>query len=308
MSDSIDPLAEVVTLLQPAARYTKYVQAAGGWRVRRSRSDLAFYCTVIEGSCRILRDDGEDIVLAAGDFVLAPALEGFTLSSMQDSDTALLDEDNPPPRLPDGRYHLGPLELAPEVQLVVGHCVFDSPDTPLLLSLLPDLVVVRAHARLSTLAQLVGEEFRATRPAREMVLARLLEVVLIEALRSTSQAGSAPTPGLLRGLADTRLAQAIRALHARPAENWNVPMLAREAALSRSSFFERFRREVGLAPMEYLLAWRMALAKRLLLRADAGMTEVAQQVGYSSASTFSVAFTRHVGVPPSQFTPARQAA
>ncbi|MBG7617999.1 AraC family transcriptional regulator [Herbaspirillum sp. AP02] len=302
MSDSIDPLAEVVTLLQPAARYTKYVQGAGGWRVRRSRSDLAFYCTVIEGSCRILRDDGDDIVLEAGDFVLAPALEGFTLSSMQDSDTALLDEDNPPPRLADGRYHLGSLDLAPAVQLVVGHCVFDSPDTPLLLSLLPDLVVVRAHARLTTLAQLVGEEFRAARPAREMVLARLLEVLLIEALRSTSEAGAAPTPGLLRGLADARLAQAIRALHARPAEHWNVVMLAREAALSRSSFFERFRREVGLAPMEYLLAWRMALAKRLLLRADAGMSEVAQQVGYSSASTFSVAFTRHVGVPPSQFS------
>ncbi|MFT7940668.1 helix-turn-helix transcriptional regulator, partial [Salmonella enterica] len=71
--------------------------------------------------------------------------------------------------------------------------------------------------------------------------------------------------------------------------------------LSRSSFFERFRREVGLAPMEYLLAWRMALAKRLLLGEAASMATVAQQVGYSSASTFSVAFSRHVGVPPSQF-------
>lgn len=302
-----DPLAEVVSLLQPAARYTKYVQGAGGWRVQRSRPELAFYCAVLEGSCRILHADAgamtEEtcIVLHAGDFFLAPALQGFTLASMDDCDDALLDEDNPPPRLPDGRYHLGTLGLPPQVQLVVGHCVFASPDTPLLLSLLPSLVVVRAHARLHTLVQLVGDEYRAERPARDVVLARLLEVLLIEALRSGTDTGAAATPGLLRGLGDVRLAAALRSIHARPADNWNVLRLARAAALSRSSFFERFRREVGLAPMEYLLAWRMALAKRLLLGEAASMATVAQQVGYSSASTFSVAFSRHVGVPPSQF-------
>lgn len=303
----IDPLAEVVSLLQPVARHTKYVQGAGGWRVRRSRSELAFYCAVLEGSCRILAEtqDGDplkdDIVLQAGDFFLAPALQGFTVASMEDCDEALLDEDNPPPRLSDGRYHLGTLGLPPQVQLVVGHCVFESPDTPLLLSLLPSLVVVRAHTRLAALVQLVGDEYRAERPARDVVLARLLEVLLIEALRSRDDAGAAATPGLLRGLGDVRLASALRSIHARPAENWSVVRLARAAALSRSSFFERFRREVGLAPMEYLLAWRMALAKRLLLHEAASMTEVAQQVGYSSASTFSVAFSRHVGLPPSQF-------
>jgi AraC-like DNA-binding protein len=309
MSDTAltDPLAEVVGLLRPAARYTKYVQGAGGWRVQRSRPELAFYCAVLEGSCRILRawpgvgPGDEGIVLHAGDFFLAPAMQGFTLASMAECEDAVLDEDNPPPRLPDGRYHLGTLGLPPEVQLVVGHCVFESPDTPLLLSLLPSLVVARAHARLATLVQLVGDEYRAERPARDVVLARLLEVLLIEALRSSADAGAAASPGLLRGLGDVRLASALRSIHANPADDWNVVRLARAAALSRSSFFERFRREVGLAPMEYLLAWRMALAKRLLLRDDGSMAEVAQQVGYSSASTFSVAFSRHVGVPPSAF-------
>lgn len=302
-----DPLAEVVSLLQPAARYTKYVQGAGSWRVQRSLSELAFYCAVLEGSCRILREWPGDapeeacIVLHAGDFFLAPALHGFTLASMDECEDALFDEDNPPPRLPDGRYHLGRLGLPPQVQLVVGHCVFESPDTPLLLSLLPDLVVARAHTRLATLVQLVGDEYRAERPARDVVLARLLEVLLIEALRSSADAGAAATPGLLRGLGDVRLASALRSIHARPAEKWSVVRLARAAALSRSSFFERFRREVGLAPMEYLLAWRMALAKRLLLHDGASMAQVAQQVGYSSASTFSVAFSRHVGLPPSAF-------
>jgi AraC-like DNA-binding protein len=87
-----------------------------------------------------------------------------------------------------------------------------------------------------------------------------------------------------------------------------VVQLAQEAALSRSTFFERFSRTVGVAPMEYLLTWRMALAKDLLHRHQGGVAEIAERVGYSSASTFSVAFTRHVGQPPSQYARGQMAA
>ena len=181
----------------------------------------------------------------------------------------------------------------------MGHCVFGSPDAALLVSLLPQLVHVRGERRLATLVQLVGEESRELRPARDVILARLLEVLLIEALRST--AGTAASPGLLRGLADERLAVAIRRMHESPTRPWTVAQLAKEAALSRSAFFARFGRAVGVAPMEYLLAWRMALAKNLLRRKDGGVAEVAERVGYSSASAFSVAFTRHVGLPPTRY-------
>ena len=106
---------------------------------------------------------------------------------------------------------------------------------------------------------------------------------------------------LLRGLADDRLAVALRQMHGSPTRAWTVADLAREAALSRSTFFGRFRRDVGVAPMEYLLHWRMALAKDLLRRERIGVAQVAERVGYSSASTFSVAFARHVGTPPTLY-------
>ena len=104
----------------------------------------------------------------------------------------------------------------------------------------------------------MSDETRRLRPARDLVLARLLEVLLIEALRSTTH--TAASPGLLRGLADPRLAAAIRCMHERPGQTWTVAELAKAAALSRSTFFDRFRRAVGAAPMDYLLTWRMALA------------------------------------------------
>jgi AraC-like DNA-binding protein len=90
-------------------------------------------------------------------------------------------------------------------------------------------------------------------------------------------------------------------MHESPTTAWTVAQLAKESALSRSAFFERFNRAVGVAPMEYLLAWRMAVAKNLLRQSDIGIAEVAQRVGYSSASTFTVAFARHVGVTPTRY-------
>lgn len=80
-----------------------------------------------------------------------------------------------------------------------------------------------------------------------------------------------------------------------------MAQLAQAAALSRSVFYERFMRTVGVPPMEYLLAWRMALAKTLLRRREMAIAEVAERVGYGSASTFSTAFSRHVGLAPGRY-------
>jgi AraC-like DNA-binding protein len=90
-------------------------------------------------------------------------------------------------------------------------------------------------------------------------------------------------------------------MHANPARSWTMAQLAKEAALSRSAFFDRFTRSVGMPPMEYLLAWRMALAKDMLRRTEIDIAEVAERVGYCSASTFSTAFSRHVGQPPGRY-------
>ena len=300
----IDPLAEVVTLLQPGARFSKLVLGASPWRVRRSDTGDPFYCVVLEGGCRVAVDGQEPIELLSGDFALIPAAWGVTMSSIEPPAAGV--ETATPVALGNGEFRIGPAHGEIDVRMMAGHCSFGSPDAALLVSLLPQVVHVRGEQRLATLVQLVREETRAQRPARDVVLARLLEVLLIEALRSAE--GTDAPPGLVRALADCRLATAIRGMHERPTHAWTVAELAKEAALSRSSFFERFSREVGVAPMEYLLAWRMALAKDLLRRDAGRMAEIAERVGYSSASTFSVAFTRHVGQPPTQYAREQAAA
>ncbi|MDE4909235.1 AraC family transcriptional regulator [Methylobacterium sp. 092160098-2] len=289
----VDPLTQVVGLLQPSASFSKLVLAGGAWIVRRDDHGQPFYAAVLEGACRLAIDGEAEIVLAAGDFVLIPAASAFAASSLVAPSAGRAP---PPVDIGPGVFRLGPAEVPPDLRMLVGHCTFASDDTELLLSLLPRFVHVRGVGRLAMLLGLVNEETRGDRPGREVVLARLLEVLLIEALRSTT--GPTAPSGLLRGLADERVATALRRMHERPTVPWTVAALAREAGLSRSTFFERFRREVGVAPMAYLLAWCIALAKDLLGREGAGVAEVAERVGYGSASTFSTAFARHVGRPP----------
>ncbi|QPF82296.1 AraC family transcriptional regulator [Bradyrhizobium genosp. L] len=293
----VDPLAEVVTLLQPSVRFAKAIVGAGPWQVRRSDAGQPFYCVVLEGGCRLVVDGHEPMTLRAGDFVLIPAAYDVAMSSLAPRSEQA--PDTLPVALTTGEFRIGDQDGPIDLRMLGGHCSFGSPDAGLLVSLLPQLVHVPGEPRLATLVQFVRDEFLERRPAREVILARLIEVLLIEALRSA--AGTAASPGLARALADERLAIAIRKMHETPTRQWTVAQLAKEATLSRSAFFERFRRAVGVAPMEYLLAWRMALAKNLLRRSEAGVAEIAERVGYGSASTFSVAFTRHVGRPPTQY-------
>lgn len=299
-----DPLSEIIRLLQPRTVFSKRISGAGRWGVRYSAFGQPSFAAVLEGSCRLAVDGQRTLTLHAGDFVLLPATPGFTMSGFQPVTPERIGPKLTP--APTGEVRHGTRGGRPDVRLLGGYFVFQSPDQGLLVSLLPALLHVRGVERLTTLVRLVGQEAIERRAGRELVLSRLVEVLLVESLRLTASEDT--PPGLLRGLADARLAPALRQMHAHLARSWTVGELAKTAALSRSTFFERFTRVVGIPPMEYLLAWRMAVAKDLLRQHDAGLEEVAARVGYGSASTFSTAFSRHVGQPPSRYARAGKAA
>ena len=292
-----DPLSEVVALLQPRTVFSKRISGAGRWAVRYAAFGQPSFCAVLEGRCRLAVDGHPPLTLEAGDFLLLPATPGFTMSGFEPATP--VDIDPHAASASTGEVRHGTRGGRPDVRLLGGYFVFDSPDPALLVSLLPSVIHVRGVERLSTLVRLVGAESIEQRAGRELVLTRLVEVLLIEALRASP--GDDAPPGLLRGLADARLAPALRQMHRQLARALTVPQLARTSALSRSAFFDRFTRTVGLPPMEYLLAWRMAVAKDLLRRHGVGIAEVAERVGYGSSSTFSTAFRRHVGEAPGRY-------
>jgi len=299
----IDPLADVVSLLKPAPSISKLVTGGGRWIVERTEIGNPFYCAVVEGGCQLTVSGRAPIRLEAGDFVLVPDIFDFTVASHTPPGPGAIRQ---PLETSPGVIRLGDPQTPAEVVMLVGHFAFASRDRELLVSLLPEVIHVHRESRLTDLVKMIDEETRSSRAAREIVLGHLLEVLLIEALRSTTETSA--TPGLLRGLADPQLGLALRQIHAHPHHTHSVAELAKTAAMSRSTFHERFRREVGTAPMEYVTTWRMALAKNMLTKKVATIADIARRVGYGSASAFSVAFTRHVGTPPGAFAEANQQA
>ncbi|MET0748681.1 MAG: cupin domain-containing protein, partial [Rhizobium sp.] len=127
-----DPLAEIVTLLQPAARLSKLVECAGAWRLHREETGEPFYCAILEGRCRVTFGNQQPIILQAGDFVLAPAMRNLVSESIDaPSDLSPMV----PTGVSKGRFRVGRDDAPADVRMRVGHCSFGAPDSALLVSL-----------------------------------------------------------------------------------------------------------------------------------------------------------------------------
>jgi transcriptional regulator GlxA family with amidase domain len=154
--------------------------------------------------------------------------------------------------------------------------------------------------RLTGILAMIDAEATAVRPGQQAVLSRLLEIVLIELLR-TPEMLPGQQRGMLTGLTDPQIASALRAFHADIRRSWSVASLSAEARMSRSVFSQRFASLTGQPPMTYALHWRMAVACDALRFSGRSLDEIALAAGYGSASAFSTAFTRTVGRPPVRF-------
>lgn len=168
-----------------------------------------------------------------------------------------------------------------------------------LVKALPELIRVDL-VDLPNVAETLGVLFREALEdhcGRQAILDRMIEVLIIQLLRELMDQGRIES-GLLAGLSDTRLAKAINAMHADPARAWTLDSLAETAGMSRARFAVRFRETVGMTPMLYLTEWRLSVAQSLLRKGRPVQT-VADEVGYSSASALSRAFTAQTGLSPS---------
>lgn len=168
-----------------------------------------------------------------------------------------------------------------------------------LLKALPRVLTLQAAVGdpLRDVIALLSHEFANPEPGRPTVLDRLLDVLLVLAIRSDFRR-SPNAPRWYRASADPRLGAALQAMHEDAGHPWSVPELAAVSGLSRAAFARTFREALGQTPMRYLTDWRMALARDHLRTGELGMAGIARSVGYSSPYAFAAAFRRHHGEPP----------
>jgi AraC-like DNA-binding protein len=293
------PVEELLGLLRPEAVLSKIIDGAGSWGVRKPRYGDPAFCVMLQGSC-VLEADGLDPVdLGAGDFLLLPETPGFTLSASRGVAPVFAPLDH------GRRTRHGDASEPVTMRMLGGYFRVDPANGPLLVPLLPRAVLVRrdepGSARLSRIVELIAEEADGESPCRDAILQRLVEVLLMEAIRIAPAPIDGGQRGLIAGLSDPVLAPALERLHADLARGWTVEHLARTASVSRAVFAQRFADVVGMPPMHYLLQWRLATARELLRSGRLSTAQIAQRVGYQSPAAFSTAFARHTGCTPTEF-------
>lgn len=184
---------------------------------------------------------------------------------------------------------------------------FDGGRLPPILASLPVSIHVPAGpsgtpAWLEAISHFLLHEANLTQPGAELMVSRLIDLLVIRALRTWS--ASAPSRlGFIAGLSDDRIAQALKALHSAPYRAWTVSELAYIASMSRSTFAHHFSATVGEAPLRYLTRWRLHLASEMLSGGSMRVSEVAERVGYASDAAFSRAYKACFGRPPRDTIP-----
>jgi AraC-like DNA-binding protein len=193
-------------------------------------------------------------------------------------------------------------------QLLVGTYRMRSAVGDRLTSALPTLAVLPGFGRRSSLFTLLSEEITSDAPGQDVVLDRLLDLLLVAALRSWFSRPDANPPRWYRAGADPVIGPVLRMLLDDPARDWTVASLAAAARLSRAAFARRFTELVGQPPIAFLVGWRLAMAADLLSDTDATLDAIARSVGYSSPFALSTAFKRFHGISPQEHRRAAAAA
>lgn len=264
---------------------------------------------MLDGSCWAqLADESEPpIRMDAGDAILIPRGDAHFMGSErgQRSKPPALDvyyrpDDRP---LPFVVSELG--GQGEPARFVCGYLGCDAQPFNPLLEVLPRQVLAKNRAgqrnMIVELIRMALEESEDRRQGGETMLAKLSELMFVEALRHYIDELPPDSEGWLSGLRDSYIGAALKLIHARPEENWSLERLAREVNLSRSAFTERFSHYVHEPPMRYLTRWRMQLALRLLESPGTTIGQAAERVGYHSEAAFNRAFKKCVGVPPGQW-------
>jgi len=299
---ALDPLSEVLQDLRPSGVSYGRCELTRPWGISFPPQGPARFHFIAVGECWLNSEALGWIALHAGDVVLLPHGTGHALADTADGRTKPLDEF-PLEEIGDRTYRLNGGGGGARALLFCCSVSFEEPAVHPLLELMPPALLVRAAATddpaLPALLETMAGEVVGQRVGAATVLTRLAEVVITRVVRAWVETRREDATGWLAAIRDPKIGKALEAIHRRPGHEWTVEALADIAHVSRSMFSERFMSVVGVSPARYLSRWRMHLASVWLRNERRTVAEVATRLGYESEASFSRAFKRLLGLPPS---------
>jgi AraC-like DNA-binding protein len=267
-------------------------------------SHLIIYHYVVEGGLhiRVEGQDGEDLVIETGEVVLLPRNDPHLMGSDLSLPPVAGRDIIVPPK-DGGLFSIHHGGAGERTRMVCGFLGCASTAGNPVISTLPPLLKLKVEQGgpaewVRSTFQYAAEEVSAGRPGSETVLAKLSELLFVEAVRRYAETLPDGQTGWFAGLREPHVARALALLHGDITRRWTVDDLGREVGLSRSALADRFIRLIGIPPMHYLTNWRMQVATQKLRNTSASLAQVAEIVGYDSEAAFSRAFKKAFGAAP----------
>lgn len=298
---AVDQLSEVFDLIEVRGVLSGGLAVRGPWVSHGDVADRLKLFAVVSGRARLTTDGGGGpIELETGDVAVLANRSWLRLEGDGgdgDGPRREVTPEDPSSRLADADLGTDDVVIGCRVDL-------DPAGRAVLLQALPPVAHVRASAATATNLRAsldrLFDEVAGERIGSAFAIRQYGQLLLLEVLRAYVGQAELP-PGWLRVLTDARLRPALGLMHAEPGRPWGLAELARAAAMSRTSFAERFRTVAGVPPLTYLNRWRMLLAQRALRDGDVRVGSLAAELGYASESAFSTAFKREVGESPLRY-------
>jgi AraC-like DNA-binding protein len=279
------------------------------WSIRIQDEAPLALVALAEGEAWVVPDDGEAEPLRPGDVVIARGPDPYTLADDPSTPPQAVIHPGERCTTPEGEELTAMTDLGVRTwgnsphgstMMLVGAYQVHGEVGQRLLGALPSLAVLPADAWDSPLIGLLADEIARDDPGQEAVLDRLLDLLLIAAVRAWFARPEGEPPAWYRAHSDPVVGHALRLLQNDPARHWTVASLAAETGVSRAALARRFTELVGEPPMRFLTGWRLALAADLLREPDATIGSVAEQIGYGSPFALSAAFKRERGISPQE--------
>lgn len=298
----MDVLDSLLEIMRPRGVVLGRSLQRAPWGIAFPASPLVYFDFVLAGECWLrARVPPYRLKIKAGEFILVLDNTPHELGSAPDSRAVPIGTLIPRLRR---QWRRPPRHPVPAGSALVLYGTYQFEATLLsALRGLPRIIHLGAadiggQAQLRALTAALAQELDRPGAGSQAVIDRLVDLLLVYALRSCLKHPDAGNVAWIAALRDPALGRAIEAIHRAPARDWTVARLARETGRSRSGFAAAFTATLGQTPLAYLTRWRMTVAASLLRETNLPIAGVAQRVGYRNAYAFATAFRRITGVAP----------
>ena len=292
-----DPFSDILQLVRAQSVLTGSFSAGGRWSIRFAPMQKIRFFVITKGSCILHGGEGDTLLHVETGDVLLLSRHPVTLSN--DNDIEPVDATSLYAENCEKVVQLGDGEA---FSLLGGYVLLDPVSGGLLADALPSIIHIstslpESNALKWLVEQLIWEKENEF-PGNLLARSHLSQLIFVRVLRLYLASSPSLTAGWLRLIGDARLAPALKLIHGDPGRSWQLEGLARACAMSRTAFAVHFKATAGIAPLAYLIKWRMRLAEQALREEDISVGSLASRLGYSSESSFSNAFKRTTGKSP----------